>query len=204
MIVAAPKDGNELRDLLFTALAYDRGPFAIRFPKDSAWRYDGEERYNVIPIGSWETLRHGSDICLLAVGSMVKTAFDVAERLDASGITVEVNNCRFVKPLDHDALTRVADTHRMIITLEEANLRGGFGQAVTQWVMERRSQAPAQVHCVAIEDCFVPHGARNILLDWAGLSAPRIEKRIHGWLENPPRETRARVTNADFGMRNAE
>ncbi len=193
MVVAAPKDGNELRDLMFTAMAYDKGPFAIRFPKDSAWRYDGEERYNVIPLGSWETVHNGSDICMMAVGSMVKTAHEVAERLEADGITSEIVNCRFVKPLDHNMLARMANSHRLIITLEEANIRGGFGQSVAHWMMEMG--AKAQVHCIGIEDCFVPHGARNILLDWAGLSVPRIEKRIHGWLESK------QLRIADFGFR---
>jgi 1-deoxy-D-xylulose-5-phosphate synthase len=108
-------------------------------------------------------------------------------------------NCRFIKPLDENMLARMANSHRMIITLEEANLRGGFGQSVAHWMMEMG--AKAQVHCIGIEDCFVPHGARNILLDWAGLSAPRIEKRIMQWLPRVP-ETKSRVRNADFGMRN--
>ncbi len=200
MVVAAPKDGNELRDLMFTALAYDKGPFAIRFPKDSAWRYDGEERYNIIPLGSWETVHNGSDICLLAAGSMVRTAHDVADRLEGHGISTEIVNCRFIKPLDVDTLRRVSDSHRMIITLEEANLRGGFGQSITHWMMEKGT--PAQVHCIGIEDCFVPHGARNILLDWAGLSAPRIEKRIMSWMEPKSHEHANRLRSVDFGMRN--
>ncbi|MCH8993056.1 MAG: 1-deoxy-D-xylulose-5-phosphate synthase [Acidobacteria bacterium] len=127
MVVAAPKDGNELRDLLFTALSYDDGPFAIRYPKGSSWRYDPEERYRPIPIGQWEAMRKGDDLCLLAVGSMVKSAHEVAERLAADGVEAEIVNARFVKPLDHAMMDRIAEKHRLVITIEEACLRGGFG-----------------------------------------------------------------------------
>ncbi len=103
--------------------------------------------------------------------------------------------------MDETALSRVAETHRLVVTMEEANLRGGFGQAVAHWMMEHR--ASAHVHCIGIEDCFVTHGARNILLDWAGLSAQRVEKRILQWLESPPLGTN-RIRNSEFGIRNSE
>ncbi|MEW5700730.1 MAG: 1-deoxy-D-xylulose-5-phosphate synthase [Candidatus Zixiibacteriota bacterium] len=187
MTVAAPKDGNELRDLLFSALAWSDGPFAIRYPKDTAWRFDSNERYRPLPIGEWEVLQEGSDLCLLAVGAMVRTALDVAGRLAAAGINTEVVNARFVKPLDTVMLGRIAAVHQCIVTIEEANRRGGFGQAVAQ-EFASRPQRPA-VHTIAVEDCLVPHGARPILLDWAGLSAARIEKRIHAILVANPVET---------------
>jgi 1-deoxy-D-xylulose-5-phosphate synthase len=180
LVVAAPKDGNELRDLMFTALAYEHGPFAIRYPKDNAWRYDPDERYHPIPIGQWERLSEGSELCILAVGTMVRTALDVAARLAADGISCEIINARFVKPLDDEALDRIASRHRLVVTLEEGVLRGGFGQAVTLALMRRRCDAI--VEAMAVEDKFVPHGARAILLDWAGLSVARIEKRIRALL----------------------
>ena len=184
MIVAAPKDGNELRNLLFSALAYRDGPFAIRYPKDTSWRFDPEERYTLIPIGRWEVLRTGGDLCVLAVGALVNTALDVAARLAHAGIDTEVINARFVKPLDQAMLDRIARSHRLVVTIEEANRRGGFGQAVAQNLASRPE--PVAVHGIAIDDCPVPHGARPILLDWAGLSAGRIEKRIRSILDEAP------------------
>jgi 1-deoxy-D-xylulose-5-phosphate synthase len=187
MIVAAPMDGDELRNLLFSAVAYGDGPFAIRYPKDTSWRFDPEERYTLIPIGQWDMRRAGGDLCMLAVGAMVRTALDVAERLARTGIDAEVVNARFVKPLDEPMLDRIARSHRVVVTIEEGNRRGGFGQAVAQNLASRPE--PVAVHGIAIDDCLVPHGARPILLDWAGLSAARIEKRIRTLMEPSPNDS---------------
>jgi 1-deoxy-D-xylulose-5-phosphate synthase len=190
MVVAAPKDGNELRDLLFTALAYTDGPFAIRYPKATSWQFDPQEQYKPIPIGTWEQLREGGDLCILAVGPMVKNALDVAERLAESDVSVEVVNARYMKPLDEAMLEQIAGRHQRVVTIEEGNRRGGFGQAVAEWFQTQR--ANVQVEVIAIDDCLVQHGARNILLDLVGLSVPRLEKRILGLLGNHERSVVAR------------
>ncbi|HUU45761.1 MAG TPA: 1-deoxy-D-xylulose-5-phosphate synthase [Acidobacteriota bacterium] len=183
LVVTAPKDGNELRNLLFTALSYNDGPFAIRYPKDSSWRYDESEKCTPIPIGQWEIVQEGTDVCLVAVGSMVRSACDVAERLSEDGVAAEVVNARYVKPLDDAMLDRIGRTHRMVVTIEEGALRGGFGQAVAHAMAELG--ATAGVHCIAADDRLVPHGARSVLLDWTGLSVARIEKRIRALLDVP-------------------
>lgn len=182
IVVAAPKDGNELRDLLFTALAYDGGPFAIRYPKDTCWSYSGEAKFTPIPIGVWEILRPGSDACILAVGSMVRPAVEVAGHLASAGLNVEVVNARFVKPLDMLLLQQIAAQHRTIITIEEGNLRGGFGQAVSQSVMERFG-GTVTVRSIAVDNCFVTHGTRAQLLELTGLSLARLQQRIRGFIE---------------------
>jgi 1-deoxy-D-xylulose-5-phosphate synthase len=182
MVVAAPKDGNELRDLLFTALAYNDGPFAIRYPKASAWKFESSEKYSPIPIGSWEVVQPGTDFSILAVGPMVKSALEVAERLTSQGISAEVINARFVKPLDNEMLERLAVSRRLVVTIEEGSRRGGFGQAVAEWMQARRAQAV--VECIAIDDVIVPHGVRSILLDLVGLSTIRLEKRILNVLDS--------------------
>jgi 1-deoxy-D-xylulose-5-phosphate synthase len=188
MVVAAPKDGNELRDLLFTALSYSDGPFAIRYPKDSSWHYDPLERYRPIPIGQWEAMRPGDDLCLLAVGSMVKSAHEVADRLAADGVEAEVVNARFVKPLDTAMMDRIAEKHRLVITIEEGCLRGGFGQAAAQELAVRNPDL--KVRSIGADDRLIPHGARTILLDWTGLSVARLEKQIRGWLDALPAPAR--------------
>jgi 1-deoxy-D-xylulose-5-phosphate synthase len=204
MVVAAPKDGNELRDLLFTALAYSEGPFAIRYPKSSSWRFEASESYTPIPIGTWESLRESGDVCVLAVGAMVKPALEVAERLEAQGVQLEVVNARYVKPLDEAMLERIASTYRQVVTIEEANRRGGFGQAIADWMQARRAQV--QVECIAIEDCIVPHGARSLLLELTGLSVGRLEKRILSTLQiadcRLPIEKRADRSNPQSPIRN--
>jgi 1-deoxy-D-xylulose-5-phosphate synthase len=182
MVVAAPKDGNELRDLLFTALAYDAGPFAIRYPKDECWVYDGEAKFTPIPIGRWEILRPGSDACILAVGSMVRSALQVAGQLAADGFNLQVINARFVKPLDLPLLEQITAQHDLLITLEEGVMRGGFGQAVSQAVTEQQGSG-ISVRSIAVNDSLVTHGTRAQLLDLTGLSVPRLLRRIREMLE---------------------
>ncbi|MEW5873768.1 MAG: 1-deoxy-D-xylulose-5-phosphate synthase [Candidatus Zixiibacteriota bacterium] len=192
MVVTAPKDGNELRNLLFTALAYDQGPFAIRYPKAPCWNYDPAAKFSPIPIGQWEILRPGSDACILAVGTMVQPAREVAERLAEAGYQLEVVNARYVKPLDVTLLDQVTAQHRLIVTMEEANRRGGFGQAVSQFVQDEYG-ARTLVRTLAIADTLVPHGARPTILDWAGLSVPRMTDSIRGMIESLSRERIAKT-----------
>jgi 1-deoxy-D-xylulose-5-phosphate synthase len=193
MVVAAPKDGNELRDLLFTALAYDAGPFAIRYPKDECWAYDGDTKFTPIPIGRWEILRPGSDACILAVGSMVRSALQIAAQFATEGINLQVINARFVKPLDSALLEQIAAQHDLIITLEEGVLRGGFGQAVAQTVTERHGPA-VTVRSIGVGDSLVTHGTRAQLLELTGLSAPRLAGRVRGILESHSTAAKPRPT----------
>jgi 1-deoxy-D-xylulose-5-phosphate synthase len=177
MVVAAPKDGDELANMLFTALAYDKGPFAIRFPKGDCIKWSDLKSYTPIPLGKWERLQTGASAAILAVGSMVAPALDAAGRLAGDNISLEVINARFVKPLDTEMLDDIASRHETIFTVEEGSLAGGFGAAVTAQVGRHRGTLPA-VHCLGLPDEYIPHGARNLLLDRMGLSASRIEKTV--------------------------
>ena len=177
MVVAAPRDGDELADLIFTALAYNDGPFAIRYPKGDCGRWSDRESYTPIPIGQWEQLRRGDAGAVLAVGSMVGATGEAANRLAADGISLEVVNARFVKPLDTAMLERLAERHRVVVTIEEGCLTGGFGSAVLQYLEQKIRKRP-QVISLGLDDAFVPHGSRSLLLDRVGLSASRIEKAI--------------------------
>ncbi len=177
MVVAAPKDGNELRNLMYTAIAYGKGPFAIRYPKDSSWQYDASGRFSPIPIGKWEIVRPGSDACILAVGSMVKSAMEVAEALAADGINLQIVNARFVKPLDDTLLEQVVAQHKLIVTMEEAIERGGFGQTIAHNVRDKLN-ATVPVRVIAIKDELIPHGPRKNLLEYAGLSVDQLTERV--------------------------
>jgi 1-deoxy-D-xylulose-5-phosphate synthase len=200
MVVAAPKDGNELRNLMFTALAYDKGPFAIRYPKSSSIAYDPAARFSPLPIGRWEILRPGSDACLLAVGSMVQVALEVAERFAKSGVNLQVINARFVKPLDELLLEQIAAQHQLVITLEEGVMRGGFGQAIAHY-LEEHHPAEVAVRSIAVDDCLIPHGARSTLLDWAGLTPDKIEARIGKWLGTKATDLRLVRAEPPSGLR---
>jgi 1-deoxy-D-xylulose-5-phosphate synthase len=192
MVVAAPKDGDELANLLYTALAHN-GPFAIRFPKGTCHKWTDRETYTPLPIGSWERLRQGDAAAVLAVGSMVAPALETAARLSDDGVMLEVINARYVKPLDCDMLADVAQRHRRIFTIEEGCLTGGFGAAVL--LQLNKVGYTSRVHCLGLDDCYIPHGPRSLLLDRVGLSAQRIEKTVREILGVPgkPKSHRAAV-----------
>ncbi len=180
MVVAAPKDGNEFRDLLATAQAYTDGPFAIRYPKDNSYRFDKEAPAKSLPIGSWEILHEGSDLVLVAVGAMVEEALEARERLQAEGQSVGVVNARFVKPMDEDCLRRLAKSKARIVTLEENSVLNGFGAQCRTRLAELGFRG--DLKCLGIPDRYIEHGDRWILLDLAGLTAERIHAQIQDWI----------------------
>lgn len=174
-VVSAPKDENELRHLLYTAVEHN-GPFAIRYPRGSGC-CDGElEPFKKLPIGKWETLRPGEKLALLACGRMVKTALEVASQLDLAGLNPAVINARFIKPLDTELLSEIAKNYELIITLEENVLAGGFGSAV--------GEALTRLNCLTnlvmfgLPDEFVPHGKVEDLIDYLKLTPSAIAEEI--------------------------
>jgi 1-deoxy-D-xylulose-5-phosphate synthase len=177
MVVAAPKDGDELADLLKTAVDQTEAPFAIRYPKRSSRRYTPDRAPVRLAIGSWEMLHEGRDAFLLAVGSMVETAEAVRDILRAEGFDLGVVNCRFVKPLDEAMLRDLAGRVPALITLEENTVRGGFGAGVHEFLSEANIQTAALHHC-GLPDRFVAHGSVGQLLEEIGLSPVRLAERL--------------------------
>ncbi|HXH28639.1 MAG TPA: 1-deoxy-D-xylulose-5-phosphate synthase [Candidatus Polarisedimenticolia bacterium] len=176
-VVAAPRDGDELCDLLHTAIAQETHPFAIRYPKRSSRSFSSDRPFQTVPIGSWVELHDGADACLLAVGSMVETAEQVRADLRPQGIDLGVVNCRFVKPLDEAMLRRLAGRVPVLITLEENTLRGGFGSGVHEFLQEQGLTVGGLWH-IGLPDRFVAHGSVAQLLDEVGLSAERVAERV--------------------------
>jgi 1-deoxy-D-xylulose-5-phosphate synthase len=176
--VAAPKDGNELRDLLWTALSHDGGPFAIRFPRDSVPAgFDPSREPEVLPTGSWEILETGGDVAILAVGTMVQTALAAGKILAESGVRATVVNARFVKPMDRAVLERVRQEARLIVTVEENNLPGGFGAGVLD-ELETAGLTTDGVIRLGLPDDYVGHGTRGELLEEVGLTPERIAEAV--------------------------
>ncbi len=172
LTVAAPKDENELRHLLKTAI--DSGkPFAIRYPRGFGIGVALDPLLQAIPIGTGELLRQGSDINLIAYGSMVMPAMEAAAELERRGIDCGVINARFVKPLDVPLLQRVAQLAPRMVTLEEHLVTGGFGSAVLEEI-EHWHKQPTGVRVHAIPDHFIDHGPQawqraKFRLDPAGI-----------------------------------
>jgi 1-deoxy-D-xylulose-5-phosphate synthase len=181
MVVSSPKDGNELRNLMATALKHDGGPFAIRYPKAGAGAFVPDREPEILPIGSWEVLRPGKDAAILAVGPMTGPALKAAESLAAKGVDVEVVNCRFIKPLDAAYLASRMPAFSRILTVEEGVVQGGFGSAVLEW--KAAAGVPATVLLMGLPDQYIPHGPRARLLEDLGLTAEGIERTLmEGWL----------------------
>lgn len=176
MVVAAPRDGNELRDLLFTALAQEAAPFAIRFPRDVVPEgLDTSSRPRSLPIGSWEVLREGRDVAFLAVGAMVETALEARRLLAVRGMDAAVVNCRFVKPIDLEVLARMRASCPVLVTVEENAVPGGFGEGVLDALAASGLPLEGVVR-MGLPDAFLPHGSRAGLLAEAGLSPEALER----------------------------
>jgi 1-deoxy-D-xylulose-5-phosphate synthase len=177
MVVMAPKDGAELRDMLHSALYdYTGGPVAIRYPRGTGPKFDRCEMKS-IPLGKSETLRYGSDIAILAIGKMVREAEMAADILAEYNISAEVINARFVKPLDKEMLDNVAGRFDRIITIEDHQINGGFGSAVAEYFAEMKyHNTDLIIH--GIPDRFIEHGSQKLLLHDLMLDAEGIAERI--------------------------
>ena len=173
MIVTAPKDGNELRNLLYTGLDYKDGPFAIRYPKASSIEFNKLGQAELLPIGSWEVLRKGEEEVILAVGPQVYDALNAAEQLAGRGVNCEVVNCRFIKPMDEDYLHKVIERFNKVITIEEGVSTGGFGESIAAFLSTNGFKG--DINNISLPDKFVEHGPRQLLLDKYGVNQEGIE-----------------------------
>ncbi len=167
MVVSAPRNGNEFRHLLYSALNQKELPFSIRYPKSSAIDFDLDSQAELLPIGSWEVLRTGSDIVVLAVGPLSYNVERVAELLQNENISIEIVNCRFIKPMDESYLRSLIERFNLVITIEEGVIVGGFGDGVSSWLLENNFQG--RIKRLGLPDSFIQHGKRDELLSEIGL-----------------------------------
>jgi 1-deoxy-D-xylulose-5-phosphate synthase len=171
MVVMAPADENECRQMLYTAGTLDQ-PSAVRYPRGRGPGVAVERTMQALPIGRAETRRKGgSGLALLAFGTMVTQAAAAAEALDATLV-----NMRFIKPLDEDLVTSIASSHSAIVTLEENAVAGGAGSAVLEALQRIGSRLP--VLQIGVPDGFVEHGSREENLAAAGLDAAAVRATI--------------------------
>ena len=180
MSVAAPKNLWELRAMLDFAMDY-KAPFAIRYPRGTAYR-GLKEFMHPISYGKGEMLYEEEDIALLAVGSMVSTGEHVREKLKEEGYSCTLANARFVKPFDKELVERLAKNHRLIVTMEENVLQGGFGLPVTAYIHEHHPQV--KVLNIALPDAYVEHGNVSVLREGLGIDSDSIIRKLktEGWL----------------------
>ncbi|MFH1335567.1 MAG: 1-deoxy-D-xylulose-5-phosphate synthase [Candidatus Zixiibacteriota bacterium] len=181
-IIAAPKNGNELKGLLYFAVNWGKSPVAIRYPRTLIPDVI-TEAYSRIEMGTWERLKEGKDVAILAVGSMVYPAMDASRQLLDEGIEAEVVNARFVKPLDQKMLTYILKEFDKIITVEENALLGGFGSAILEFA-EANDLDRSSIKRMGIPDEFIQHGSRNQLLGLLGLDKNGIIQTVKRILES--------------------
>ncbi len=183
MVVMAPSDADELRHMLATAMAREDGPSALRYPRGSAPNLPSTEPATPLTIGKARTVRSGDQIAVLAVGSMVAPSIKAAETLAKKGIEAEVVDMRFVKPLDTELLADIWHRHRVVLTVEENALAGGFGAAVLEWSVDATTGEAPHVVRLGIPDVFQGQASRSELLADLGLDAEGIAEAVSTALE---------------------
>lgn len=158
MVIMAPKDEAELRNMVYTAVYYKNGPVAVRYPRGSALGVEMKAEFEMYPIGKGELLQKGEDVAILAVGSMVDYAEKALPLLKEQGINAGLYNMRFVKPIDTDILDEAAANYSKIVTIEENSIVGGFGSAVAEYLMDKGLKN--DLLRIGLPDYFVDHGTQ--------------------------------------------
>jgi 1-deoxy-D-xylulose-5-phosphate synthase len=183
LVLMAPKDEDELRHMLFTAISHP-GPIALRYPRGKGVGVDFSSTLQKLPIGKAEVLREGDDLLILALGASVRPALTAAGELEKQGFHAAVVNARFVKPLDEQLILTLAAQTGRVLTVEENIALGGFGSAVLELLADR-DLTGIPVKRLAIPDTFVEHGTQDILREKYGLDAKGIVKSALALLEHP-------------------
>ncbi|MBE2256710.1 MAG: 1-deoxy-D-xylulose-5-phosphate synthase [Ignavibacteria bacterium] len=181
MVVMAPKDEQELRDMLYTATLYKRGPIALRYPRGNALGVEIKD-YTKLEIGKGEVVKSGKDIAILAIGNMVHNSMQASDLLAKEGIDAEVVNMRFVKPLDTALLNEVFSKFKKVITVEDNTVIGGFGSAVAEYAENLGYKNDLLIH--GIPDKFIEHGKPEELHQELHLDTEGIAFTVKNFLMN--------------------
>lgn len=172
MVIMAPKDENELRRMLLTAVEHP-GPIALRYPRGKGTGIEIEKEIRPVEIGKAEIVKEGNDILILAIGRAVLDAMEATDIMEKNGISAMVVNCRFVKPLDLELIVRLAGQFSKIITVEENARQGGFGSSVLESLSDAGISG-FSLKRIGIPDAFIEHGSVEILRSKYGLDAKGI------------------------------
>ena len=175
MVIMAPSDENECRQMLYTGYQYDDGPTAVRYPRGSATGAEQIEAMTTLPIGKGRIVRQGEKVAILNFGTTLASAELAAEELNAT-----VADMRFVKPLDEALITQLANDHDVLVTVEENAIAGGAGSGVLEYLSKHKILKP--VLQIGIPDEFIKHGATNLVLEELKLDAKGINQQIIDYL----------------------
>jgi 1-deoxy-D-xylulose-5-phosphate synthase len=188
MVVAAPRDENELQRLLFTAI-HAGCPMAVRYPRDSGRGVPMQPEWQELSIGKGQKLMDGCDVGIVAIGPLVYEAIEAAQQLAWEGIECAVIDARYVKPLDAELIVDLAHKTRRLVTVEENAVAGGFGSAVLQ-LLEGSSCEAVKVECIGLPDRFIEHGPQELFRSLFDLTAKGICGRVRKafpelWVRTP-------------------
>lgn len=173
LVIMMPKDENEGQHMVKTAVDYDDGPIAMRFPRGNGYGVPMDEELHAIPIGTWEVLKEGTDAAILTFGTTIPMALAAAELLKKQGQDAAVINARFIKPMDTAMLDELFAKGTPVITVEEAVLAGGFGSAVLEYA-EETNQHHAVIERMGIPDEYIEHGSVDELLVEIGMTPDQL------------------------------
>lgn len=177
MVLMMPKDENEGQHMVKTAIEYNDGPIAMRFPRGNGIGVPMDTELKPIPIGTWEVLLDGNDGAILTFGTTIPMALKAAQILEKQGHSIKVINARFIKPLDEKMLHELFAANMPILTIEESVLQGGFGSAILEYAHEHGFHH-AEIDRMGIPDKFIEHGSVNELLEEIGMTSEDVVERM--------------------------
>ncbi|MFT4583176.1 MAG: 1-deoxy-D-xylulose-5-phosphate synthase [Gammaproteobacteria bacterium] len=185
IVLMAPADENECRQMLYTGFVHD-GPAAVRYPRGGGANVTVERAMTALPIGAAEVRRSGRSIAILAFGAMVMRCEQVAENLNATLV-----NMRFIKPLDEKLIMEMADSHDVLVTVDENVVAGGAGSGVIEFLAAQG--IPQLTLNIGLPDRLLQHGSRDDMLEDAGLTSEKIEASIRAYIEKTEKRPTAKI-----------
>jgi 1-deoxy-D-xylulose-5-phosphate synthase len=172
LVVSAPMDEQELRNLMYTSSQEHNGPFVIRYPRGTGSMVDWQTPFESVEIGRGRRLRNGDDVALLSIGAIGTEVATAAEKLEIQGVSAAHYDMRFVKPLDEVLLHQVFSRFKDVITVEDGCVQGGMGSAVTEWAMEQGYAS--KVVRLGVPDRYIEHGTQAQLYAECGYDTEAI------------------------------
>ncbi|WP_019165249.1 1-deoxy-D-xylulose-5-phosphate synthase [Staphylococcus delphini] len=181
MIVMMPKDENEAKDLVYTAMHHEQGPIAIRYPRGNGLGVEITDKREHLPIGTWEDLTEGQDVALISFGPTLATLVEVAKTLAEQGIQARIINARYIKPMDTTVLDDLGAKNMPVVTVEEAMLNGGLGSQIANYFTDHGYTN--RIKRLGIDDEYIEHGDVDQILEDLGLTHGPLVHTIQQFLD---------------------
>ena len=182
MIVSAPMNEKELRNLMYTAQLPNQGPFSIRYPRGSGVLNDWRSPLEEIPVGTGEEIKSGEKIAILSIGHPGNFVISAQETFIKEGLNIAHYNMRFVKPLDEEMLHNICSSFEKIITIEDGCVQGGFGSAILEFIS--KNNYSIKVKILGVPDEFINHGTQDELYSYCYYDTAAVIKTVHETLEH--------------------